>query len=125
MSTALEQIQKRDGQRLTLLRTLFDETNKSGNFYIGLEPTKLGMTEPEFTSAARYLDGEGLVEAQYMDGPPALRISHSGIKEIEAMLRFPERETEHFTPVTINIVNSTVGAVQIAGEGNTATTRQR
>lgn len=124
--TPLEKLQKRDEYRLKVLRSLFEEAGGSGAENIGLDAGALGMTDDELKAAAKYLDGKGLVEVVHvMDEGVVLRLTNAGIDEIESTIRNPNQRTDHFAPVVINVVNtwienSSVGAVQIDGDGNSA-----
>ena len=127
--TPLEKLQKRDEQRLRVLRYLYDATEGSGARRISFYGKEVGLSENDFEAAARYLDGQGLVETTVLSGPIMFVLTNEGIDEIESTIRDPNQKTDHFTPIVINVVNtwienSSVGAVQVDGEGNSADVSQ-
>jgi hypothetical protein len=127
---SLERLQKRDEQRLRVLRTVYDKSDGSGAQHISLVPRELEMTIDELRAAAAYLHGEGLVRLwRGVEGDISLCLLNAGINEVESTIRNPDKQTSHFEPVVINIVNyyfdhSTIGAVQIDGTGNSADVTQ-
>ncbi|MGC4064891.1 MAG: hypothetical protein QM784_09665 [Polyangiaceae bacterium] len=127
--TLAEKVQQRDALRLRLLREIYEHTQADPIRQIGLKYVDVGMESGEFESAIGYLDGKGLVEAERLAGLTMLKITSYGIDEIETSIRFPDRETEYFSPVVIKIVNnyfenSTVGVLQQDGSGNSAEVEQ-
>jgi hypothetical protein len=59
------------------------------------------MTEEDAYSAIVYLEDEGLLKAMTFDG---VLITHKGRKEIEASIKNPDHNTEHFLSEAIKIV---------------------
>ena len=126
MTEAARLVQKRDALRLALLRRMYERSGARTN--VGMDRHSLfeeiGVSPEEGMTAARWLIDEGL--AGFM-GTQNLRIEHMGIKEVEDSLRHPDRETEHFSPPVIHMVNNfqgaTIGAVQ-TGADATANVQQ-
>lgn len=124
-----EELARRDENRLKLLRWLSDVSGgNEAKSYALRESSVLGMTAQELADAALYLHGEGLIRS-HGHMAPMMHLTHHGIKEIEATVRSPDRQTEHFAPAIIQIVNnyftnSKVGVVQTGGTDNSATVSQ-
>jgi hypothetical protein len=84
---------------------------------------KFGVDFAELRAATLYLYREDLIETHGSGHLYGLK--HRGIVEVEASIRHPERETEHFSPGVISSVtnsfgsNNATGSIQNGGTGNT------
>jgi hypothetical protein len=119
-------IEQRQAWRTAIMHAVYDETNgdEFSIIEIGSIGTALEMPTAEITNAAKYLEGEGLIKAIWTLGgsPPAVSITHRGIREVEESRAAPTRPTQHFTPYVnvITIHGDVTDSIVQAGSQNTA-----
>ncbi len=116
----LDSVLVRDRQRYLVLNAVY---HVSGGSRLELVPYETVMAHSqlawdEVEQAVLYLAAEGLVDPS----SHSVCITHRGVKEIEASIKNPSRETEHFSVKVIQF-NAPVGAVQ-TGQGNVANVTQ-
>lgn len=121
--------QRREAQRLRLLKSVYDlnhgSVTSSTTITVAFQWAELDRWDGD--DALTYLVDEGLLEK---DGAVSdfilIRITHSGIKEYEAVLRGNDSGgTDRFSPVVVHQIIQTVnapvyGAVQAGGHHNVA-----
>jgi hypothetical protein len=116
----LDEILVKDRHRYLVLRAVYDISG--GNW--GVRPPyeaivgKTGLSREQVGQATGYLAEEGLIDPS----STSLGITHRGLKEIEASIKYPNRETDHFS-VQVFQFNAPVGAVQ-TGQGHVANVTQ-
>lgn len=66
------------------------------------------MTSKDAESALEYLIGEHLLDEP---SPYSVKISHLGKTEIEASIKYPDKDTQHFSHNAINIFFGDVAMV--------------
>lgn len=125
---SFQRVEQKQQQRYAVLRKVYEVTDgrplASTNFR---EVAKdLDFAEDDARSAVDFLIEEGLLQWRGSGG--GVSITHAGLVEVEASIKKPERETEHFTPSEFSLVlhqtfHGPVGAVQ-TGTTNTATVTQ-
>lgn len=100
----MDALTKKKTDRFRFLNDLYKRTNGSKLAFVSLWDigNELGLTREESMNASDYLKGEGLLEHVAMGG--TIAITHYGVREVEAALSKPERESHYFPPV-INILN--------------------
>ena len=104
-------IEKRQADRLRVMRAIFDAANGSEVELVRIAPLQhsLGLSEHEVMAACHYLIGERLITAPIKvegDYIISVQVTHRGIKEIERSLRQPSggHSAGHFSP-SISILN--------------------
>tara|TARA_R110000751_G_scaffold30291_3_gene77624 strand:- start:1280 stop:1933 length:654 start_codon:yes stop_codon:yes gene_type:complete len=115
MSDALKEKQR---LRIAYLNKVYELSSADTDSFVnGAEAAaQIGMEngqEDEIRTIANYLEGEGLlkVATRVMGGFPAnVRITHTGIKEIEGAISRPDQPTEHFMPINILNVETMIGS---------------
>ena len=108
-------INKRQADRLRVMRAIFDASNGSQFDVVRVLPfmeTSLGLSQQEIVDACYYLRGEGLiVDRIKAEGLIiGVEITHKGIKEMEDSIDSPDRPTKHFPPA--------YSVVNVHGDGN-------
>jgi hypothetical protein len=101
----LEILQARQALRLRVLRAIFYGAAANGTESVSLRARQLSLTEDEFRDSTLYLLDCGLVEPVDTNTQDELRLTSLGYFEVESTLSHPERQTEHFTPKVIDLVN--------------------
>jgi gas vesicle protein len=105
----LKEQDKREANRYKILMDLYElyektEHKKAATIDKQSLTQALGrqsiMTSAEANSALEYLIGEHLLDSP---SPYHVRISHRGKKEIESSIKYPDRDTKHFSHETIKI----------------------
>ncbi|RYY75398.1 MAG: hypothetical protein EOO52_08315 [Gammaproteobacteria bacterium] len=103
-------------KRLEFLRALYEAAKGSTNKYI--ESHGLGrdigiLDLEEISNVVSYLYDEGLIDGDFAAGENAnafVKLSHSGLQEIESFFAEPDVPTEHFQPMNILYVNQMIGS---------------
>jgi hypothetical protein len=124
-----DKIRKRDEQRYSLLRRIYEGIDSDIELKFDNDELKkwgrdVGLSWMETRIAFEWLVEEGLAEhiTQANSG-----LTHEGRREVEQSLRDPDDGTEHFMPQVINNVTNfyaAVGAVQ-QGSNNVANVAQQ
>jgi hypothetical protein len=98
---------KKETNRYQILKLFYDTVGDQRNsalnraYVLKHLVEQEGMLQEEAESAFNYLLDENLLETMMLEG--ATSITHSGIKEIEASIKYPERATRHFSTQTIQV----------------------
>jgi hypothetical protein len=103
-----EIIVRKESNRYRILKLFYDELGD--NRYSGIDFTDVlnhfvheqEMSAQEAESALNYLLDEALLESVALGGETS--ITHLGVKEIEASIRYPDRSTSHFSEQAIKVV---------------------
>ncbi|MGC4064892.1 MAG: hypothetical protein QM784_09670 [Polyangiaceae bacterium] len=121
-------IQRKEAARLQLLRTIYNATDGRTGIPVPIKDALRDDDDDdaqELTAAAQYLVGECLLKSHGLGHTYA--ITHQGVVEVEASIKYPSKGTTHFAPTVINYVNgnnNVIGSQQVGGSGNTATVNQ-
>jgi len=129
-----DSLAEREKTRYAVLKAIFDSTEGAG-----LNPSNTTLTLDELAqrtglysqivdNALSYLVREGLTDhgdfkLEFGEDTPH-RITHKGVKEIEASLKYPAQRTRHFSPVTIQNINYGNVGVQTLGNQNSVSFTQ-
>jgi len=124
-------IGERRANRLRVMNTIFDLADGLQTTMVNTDDLRstTGSNLTELSSALYYLKGEFLIKA--MDSayaqmpPPAVWLTHLGIKEIEKARNEPEQGSAHFPPLVSiqhfhgdvigsSILNGSPGATQVS-----------
>jgi hypothetical protein len=104
-------LQVRQRQRYQFLHAVFDATE--GNCMPSLNMwdvgKALGFSHAETSDVQSYLYQEGLIENFALGGE--IRLTHRGLREVEASLETPTERTEHFSVDVIQHVTTYNGPV--------------
>lgn len=105
-------INEKQALRYKFLNKLYDLTEGNGDpkrivIYTPFA-SELGIDKNKIHDIVLYLANEGLLEKRTRNG---IRISHSGIKEIEEARSNPGKGTEHFPPINVIHVQSMTNSV--------------
>jgi hypothetical protein len=128
-------LQRKQAARWRFINALYDVTDGSPALPVVAEQIsrRAGLDSREGVAAVDYLAGEGLLTQNFINFSTAthaglnrmVAIAHKGVKEVEeARAGGGKNDTEHFPRVVQNFHNSTIGAVQIGGQGNMAQATQ-
>lgn len=103
-------IEKRQADRIRLIRAIFDAANGSEAEVVRIAPIQqsLGLAEHEVMSACHYLIGERLITAPIKiedDYIVGVRITHQGVKEVERSFQTPTGQQAQAFPPSISVVN--------------------
>ncbi len=102
-----EKLVKKQSNRYRILKIFYDELADKPNSVLNYKEivnylVENGeMSDKEAESAISYLIDEHLLKTIYSRGTV---ITHKGIKEIEASIEYPNRNTDHFSSKAIKIV---------------------
>src|SRR4051812_29686508 len=112
-------LQKKDAERLSVLRKIHDVTGGERNVMVTIDEeqaSEFGVEFKALRSAIEWLKDEGLLKGM---GTDSVSITHQGRSEVENSIRHPDRETDHFTPLVMQMVNNfhaPVGAFQTGND---------
>lgn len=110
-------VQKRQADRLGVLKTIFEDASGIEGEAVRLAPTvqeRLGLDDQELQAACAYLAGEGLIEpVATVDQAPvyiSAALTHRGAVEMEQALKSPNKPTKHLPSVNsaVIIINSSL-----------------
>lgn len=104
--------------RFKYLKRVFELANNDKSILVNVKGVgqELGLNNQEIDKIVEYLYSEGLVKR---NGGGQVMITHSGIKEVEEALTYPNIPTEHFLPVNIiNVQTMTNSVIQQGNEGS-------
>src|ERR1700734_300322 len=109
-------IAKRQGDRLRVLRAIFEAADGTTSEVVRIAPTiqmQLGLSDQEVEAACDYLAGKRLIKplAKVAEAPVyiAVELTHLGVTEMEELISAPEKPTKYLSAASIvMIVNSTV-----------------
>jgi hypothetical protein len=102
-----EKLVKKESNRYRVLKLFYDTVGDQRNSALDRRDMlkhlveQEGMPQEEAESAFRYLLDEELLEAMTLRGGTS--ITHSGVKEIEASIKYPEQATQHFSAKAIQV----------------------
>jgi hypothetical protein len=106
-----EKLIRKQSNRYRILKIFYDHLEGKPNSLLKHREVKRylvengEMSEEDAYSAIAYLRHEGLLETKTFN---ETSITHQGIKEVEASIKNPDHNTEHFLSETIKIVISEV-----------------
>ncbi|MEK7396069.1 MAG: hypothetical protein AAB116_03935 [Candidatus Poribacteria bacterium] len=118
-----EKIEEMKKKRFQFLYKLYDITKGDEWGIIPIENIyqELNFDREFALKIAQYLKEEGLLE--FMTFGPTIRITHSGVIEIEEAISKPSNPTEHFPPVNIISIGQMVNSqIQQSSPGANQTT---
>lgn len=123
-------MEKRVADRLRVMNAVYE--GSGGDEAIRINAIQLaadlGLDDGEMAAVCRYLDQEHLIAAEIWDSgratPSWLRITHAGLREMEASKSHPNAPTDHLAPqISVSIHGSVVASpIQIGSPGATQTT---
>src|SRR4051812_32695372 len=119
---ALGRLDARRAARLRFLHALYEAAQGSPDTTVDFEPfaAELGLgLEPAWTIRS-YLSREGLVRGVTTS---ALRVTHEGVKQVEAALVAPSAPTEHF-PAAENVLVIGTAEGTVIQQGNVDSVQQ-
>jgi hypothetical protein len=101
-----EKLVKKESNRYRVLKLFYDRVGDQRNSTLNRRDVlnhlvEEGMPQEEAESAFNYLLDENLLEAMTLGGGTS--ITHSGVKEIEASIKYPEQATRHFSAQAIQV----------------------
>ncbi|MGA2879131.1 MAG: hypothetical protein ABSG13_09295 [Bryobacteraceae bacterium] len=114
--TAYERVK----ERFRFLKALYDRVGDditTGHHFTWIADD-INLNHPAAARFAQLLASDHLVS---LTNEGNLRITHTGIKEIEAALTKPESPTEHFPAYVVNIQNMTNSTIQQGSHHSSAT----
>jgi hypothetical protein len=102
-----EKLVKKESNRYRALKLFYDTVGDQRNSTLNRRDVikylveQEVMLQEEAESAFNYLLDENLLEAMTLGGGTS--ITHSGVKEIEASIKYPEKATQHFSAQAIQV----------------------
>jgi hypothetical protein len=102
-----EKLVKKESNRYRVLKLFYDTVGDQRNSTLNERDVlkhlveREGMPQEEAESAFNYLLDESLLESMTLGGGTS--ITHSGVKEIEASIKYPEGATRHFSAQAIQV----------------------
>jgi hypothetical protein len=119
VATDIPHVEKRQADRLRVLRAIWDATNGNPSEVARTAPTiqkQLGLSDQELEAACDYLVGEGLIrptsKINESPGYIAVQLTHRGVREMEESISVPDKPTEHLPPAisVVHIQGDVIGS---------------
>lgn len=123
---------EQDKKRFSVLRSIYRDSGSKSNLATNsCDICQItGVCGEDLLHILEYLEKEDLIKAvtslyAMYGGNAIVRITHKGIREVEAAMKKPDQPTNHFpAQVFYTTINAPLGALQQAGEGNSFTINQ-
>jgi hypothetical protein len=102
-----EKLVKKESNRYRVLKLFYDIVGDKRNSTLNRTDVlnnlvgREGIPQEEAESAFNYLLDESLLEEMTLSGGTS--ITHSGVKEIEASIKYPDQATRHFSTQAIQV----------------------
>ena len=102
-----EKLVKKESNRYQVLKLFYDKVGDQRNSTLNERDVlkhlveQEGMPQEEAESAFKYLLDENLLEGMTIGGGTS--ITHPGVKEIEASIKYPHQATQHFSAQAIQV----------------------
>lgn len=119
MATDIPHVEKRQADRLRVLRAVWEATNGTTSRVARTAPTiqmQLGLSDQELEDACDYLAGGGLIrpKSKINESPGyiAVQLTHRGVREMEESISAPDKPTEHLPPAisVVHIQGDVIGS---------------